>query len=336
MAEAAIGARPRKLCLANDETLRAGVERAVGFCLAEITGHQVTAAAGEVEPIHQFRVAARRLRAAIDLFTREIHANNARRLRRDLAWAAAQAGSVRECDTIQQNIRNRAPKIEPGLAKALEPIHGAIGFRRAQEQQKLAALLESKRYQAMLSGLGKPAFRKIAPDATIGITADSHLRPIIRATLRAGAGLTLESPPDAFHRLRVRIKRLRYVLEMLPDAGVKRQRKMASRLEDLQDLFGAYNDVTVTIGFLRTYAASDSASRDTVLACGAMLQSLATRQQKLARRCIKAQRRFERLLHESLDAIRSHAKVRTPRTTTARAPAVEMPPEGQAITESAA
>src|SRR5258707_9443874 len=118
--------------------------------------------------------------------------------------------------------------------------------------------------------------------------------------------LPIYAPDPVFHQLRVRIKRLRYELEMIAPLGAKRHRKTVRRLEELQELLGTYHDVSVTSAWLLSYAETSAAPPKTMLAAGALIQSLSSRERKLRRQCMRAWRRFERsdAMHDTLEEIR--------------------------------
>jgi CHAD domain-containing protein len=270
----------------------------------------LAASAGEIEPIHQLRVATRRLRAALDLFARVINGTQQRILRRDLPWIAQVAGAVRECDIMTEAIRARAPKLDRALAASLGSVYDAIETRRRDALAALAQLLGSKRYRSMIAQLHAPRINRSGSDALLGPAAAVLLQPIVRSIRRAGTRLGDDAPAEVVHHLRVRIKRFRYELEMLSALAGKRHRKALKRLEAMQDLLGSYNDVTVTIAWLIAYPKIEGAPSDAVLAAGAMAQSLTRRGQKLAQRCIKAWRKFERseIISEVVAEIRSSGR----------------------------
>src|SRR5208337_3235076 len=83
-------------------------------------------------------------------------------------------------------------------------------------------------------------------------------------------------------------------------------RKTLARLEELQELLGLYHDVTVASAWLLSYAETSGAPPKTLLAAGALIQSLASRERKLRRRGMRAWRRFERsdAMHDTLEEIR--------------------------------
>jgi CHAD domain-containing protein len=286
--------KPRKFVLAPADTLAAGAGAAIVAGCDALEREALAAGAGEIEPIHQLRVATRRLRAALDLFSRVINANQRRLLHRDLAWIAQTAGAVRECDIMVETIHTRARKLDDPLVSALATLYGALEERRRDALRALAELLGSGRFHATTARLRNPRINRRGTDAPLGPAAAGLLQPIVRSIRRAGAMLGDDAPPEVVHRLRVRIKRMRYELEMLSSLGGKRQRKALKRLEAMQDLLGTYNDVCVTIVWLVAYPNVAGAAPEAVLAAGAMAQSLAGRKQKLARRCIAAWRKFER------------------------------------------
>jgi CHAD domain-containing protein len=303
---AAAAPKLRKIVLAPAETLAAGAKDAIMAGCDALEREAAAAAAGEIEPIHQLRVATRRLRAALDLFSHVINATQQRILLRDLPWVAQTAGAVRECDIMAETIHARSPKLDDPLASALATLYGALEQRRRGALAALAELLGSGRFHAMMARLRTPRINRRGTDVALGPSAAALLQPVVRSIRRAGAMLGDDAPAEVVHRLRVRIKRLRYELEMLSALGGRRHRKALKRLEAMQDLLGTYNDVCVTIAWLIAYPNAEGAEPVAVLAAGAMAQSLARRKQKLGRRCIAAWRKFERseIISEVIGEIR--------------------------------
>ncbi len=297
----------RKLRLAPEDSLGAATTSALAFGADALERERAAAAAGEIEPIHQLRVASRRLRAAIEMFSGVIHAGQAALLRRDLPWLAQSAGKVRECDVIGDTIRARAPKLEPKLAAMLPPLYSELEVSRTLALAALGEVLESARYTTTMARLQKPRIR-ISASAALGTAAAGILARMARAMSRAGALLTESSMPEVVHRLRVRVKRTRYTLEMLGALSGKRHRKALARLEELQDLLGSFNDTIIAIAWLIAYANAEGAPAEAVLAAGAMAESLRRRERKLARRCVKAWHKFERseIMKDAIEETRRH------------------------------
>ena len=303
-------APPAKLLLSPDQPIALAAETAIAYAFDALRRQQPGAAAGEVEAVHQLRVATRRLRAAIQLFASVLHGTQTRIYNRDLPWVASAAGAVRNCDVMQQLIRDRSPKLDPKLADALGPVFEALGDRRHDELRKLDEVLESKRYAGLIARLQKPALRKVSPGRRLGPAAANLLKPIVRSVIRAGTKFDDGSAPEVVHRLRVRVKRVRYVLELLAALGGKRGKKARRRLAELQDGLGSFNDVVLATQWLVAYGAAPGAPPQSVLAAGAMVQSLRARERKLGRRCVQMWRKLEGsgLLGDALEEIRRNAK----------------------------
>ena len=299
-------APPRRLTLSPGQTVADAARDAVAFGAEALAHSQAGAESGEAEPLHQFRVTTRRLRASIELFSGAVYASQLKLFRRDLAWISAEAGAVRECDVTSALIAERRAKIEPELTRAIAPMIEALRVRRSAEHATLRELLASKRYRGLTARLSRPAIKKIGGDRKLGVAAPQLLRAAGRAATRQGDRLAQDAPAIVFHKLRVRIKRLRYSLEMMAPLGAKRHKKVLARLENLQELLGLYHDVTVCAEWLLGYADSAGAPPRTVMAAGALIQSLAAREAKLRRRCRRQWRRFERseILRETFEEIR--------------------------------
>jgi triphosphatase len=302
--------KTRKLALSPHDTLATAAARAFAAVLDALGQYAELAAGGDVEGLHQMRVATRRLRATIDLLAPVLHATQRRTLERELSWLGAAGGTVRELDVITDLLARRAAKVDPKLAESMAQLRDALVERRAEELEKMGELLRSARYHALLRRLARPAVRKTGAEAEIAPMAARLVRPMVQSVHRAGARLREDSPPEVVHRLRIRIKRLRYAFELLGTLGGKSHKKALRRLEELQDLLGAFNDVVVAIDWLIAYGQSSGVSAQTALAAGAMAQSLIARKRKLARRSVRTWRKFERsaIIRGTLEELRSSAR----------------------------
>ena len=303
-------APPRRLTLSPGDTVADAARKAIAFGVESMTLNQAAAEGGDTESLHQLRVASRRLRASIELFSGAIYAGQLKIFRRDIPWIAGQAGEVRECDVTSDLLRDRAAKIDPALAESIAPLFEALDARRKSQHAVLYEMLASKRFHALVAKMSRPAIKKVAGARTLGAAAAQLMRTIARSAMHFGASLDDHAPAAAFHKLRVRIKRLRYALEMLKVLGGKRHKKTLARLEELQETLGMYHDVVVASAWLHRYAEA-SAPPKTVLAAGALIQLLAAREAKLRRRCLKAWRRFERsdAIRDTLEEIRSAGRL---------------------------
>ena len=87
-------APPRRVTLSAGETVADAARKAIALGVESLLRHQSAAESGEAEPLHQLRVATRRLRASIELFSSVIYAAQLKIFRRDIPWIGTMAGGA--------------------------------------------------------------------------------------------------------------------------------------------------------------------------------------------------------------------------------------------------
>jgi triphosphatase len=203
----------------------------------------------EIEPLHDMRVATRRMRAALALFDPALPAR-ALRVREELRWVAGLLGSVRDLDIQLAWIQGWPHTLRSDEQEALTRLTDALGRRREKVRLRMLRALDSRRAERLVSRLvqmlrqGPP--RRSRPGRTPARAAFPGLVERRHARLvKAGKGLDSDSPPEAFHRLRIRCKRLRYAVEAARDLYGAPATDYAEVLVNLQDLLGAHQDAYV-------------------------------------------------------------------------------------------
>jgi triphosphatase len=235
----------------DGNSLKAFVEAALINCSRQVlvnASQLATAEGGEPGHVHQLRVGLRRLRSAIALFGKFIGGDIA-------SWntkakqLAAGLGGNRDIDVMIEGLWPRlraagAPLVELPLHENVLPPGDLV--REAATQQWMLELLAIE-----LQGIGDVAKGEW-----------SLVLPVVRGWSRQCKkdALRFESfDLEHRHRLRKRLKRLRYALEFieseLPAKCYKRYSKaLASALNEL----GEYNDLQVAIEAYRGISEIDS------------------------------------------------------------------------------
>jgi CHAD domain-containing protein len=244
--------------------------------------------AGESEAIHQFRITVRRLRGLIELYQPLLQQNWFNRHREELRFLGRSVGALRDSDVLQHNLGDAAVEIDDSLGDALAPLHELLTERRRQQHQETIALLKSPRYDALVRSLPAAPFKALSPEGRV-VPAEL-LQPLVRTVERASARLSRRSSPAEFHRLRIRIKRLRYALEMLDGVESKHAKTVAKKLKTAQDILGIQHDLMTAMNWLREVAASATVPGPSLLATGAVYQVFYRRSIKLSRRACKKSR----------------------------------------------
>ncbi|HKV54012.1 MAG TPA: CHAD domain-containing protein [Candidatus Binataceae bacterium] len=280
-----------------------GATEAVGLNYAGALG-------GDDEAVHQYRIGTRRLRAAIMLFQPVLYIRWVNRTCTELKVVGHTVGAIRDNDVLRQTLDEASAQIEPSFRAALTPVRDALITQRRAQHHKAAERLTSARYLAMVERIPLAPVKKSAASVTVDTLLPEVIRPLWRKLERAGSKLDADSPPAEFHRLRIKIKRLRYALEMIEPGEMKQTIKAVKRLKEMQDKLGVQHDLAAAAVWLHESATAGALPTDTLLAAGALYQVLHRRGLKLARQAWKGWKKLERsgIIQETLDEIARRAQ----------------------------
>lgn len=262
------------------DTLEEAARRIIGLHLRRLRGHDPGTRLGEdAEALHDMRVACRRLRAAVHALEEGIPQRLQRYLRDELEWLGQALGGVRDLD-VQLDLLARydtAPRPDPG--------GGIAGLRtymetdRARRRIEMLNALDSDRYYRLLVRLedfarGRTRSRQRNGETqSVAAIGRKALKRAFRRLLKRGRAIDAAPTDEDFHALRIRAKRLRYLLEFLRELVGKPGRRLIKDLVRLQDLLGSHHDGVVAAEFIRRYVEGPGAqaSAEAFLALGAFM-----------------------------------------------------------------
>ncbi|CAA9433778.1 MAG: Adenylate cyclase [uncultured Rubrobacteraceae bacterium] len=215
------------------------------------------------EALHDMRVATRRMRAAMKVFEGALP-ERARWFREELRWVARALGDVRDLDVQIDRLESWRGEVDEEGSEFLDKILDVLGKRRAEARGRMLEALDSARYERLETSFGEMlrrgpgAERKLAQSnghAPEGEPVTSAAPDLISARYRkwrkAARRLDESSPPEDFHDLRKKGKRLRYTLEFVSEVYGKPVAALVSPLKALQDDLGDHQDAIVAAGTLR-------------------------------------------------------------------------------------
>ncbi len=202
------------------------------------------------EPLHQMRVAMRRLRTALRQFAPALVLPEAVRDQR-IARVARRLGLARDLDVLRAHLEGSVlPKLPEGERQRLQPVLRQLQRERHHSQGQVEKTLRSGTYLNLLAQLQR--WQK-APQ----FTALGH-RPLRQWLIEWQApelvaifqhpGWSVLAPDGAVedvHDLRKRCKHARYALENLLPLTGPRCRRWAGCFRGLQDLLGELHDLEV-------------------------------------------------------------------------------------------
>lgn len=192
------------------------------------------------ENVHDIRTSLRRLEAAFSLMPKKTRRKNCEQIRAYKEFFRANS-RVRDCDIIRAKLGDVAADGIDRRRKA--------GLKRALELAQLVKEL--------------PAFDTRVDGKKLDARADKVAGRLMASIKeRLPAALADKREKEELHELRKDLKKLRYVLEMLPAGSrkgheaelaqlVKAKGPAEARLKELQDLIGEIHDCDITIDYLK-------------------------------------------------------------------------------------
>jgi triphosphatase len=229
---------------------------------AAMLAHEPGVRLGEdPEELHDMRVATRRLRAALKLY-KKVLPRRAENYERDLRFFANALGDVRDLDV----------NLERLAGEALEEIVAALEERRVEARRRMLEVLDSNRYERFVASFTGTLRRGRSPAPTGPIleVAPGLVRRRYKKVREDVETLTEDSPPEDFHDLRKKGKRLRYALEPLQGIYGKPAEGMVDLLKAVQDDLGDNQDLVVAAKSLKELAAAGELPPRAVFSLGAM------------------------------------------------------------------
>jgi triphosphatase len=241
-----------------------------------------------IEPVHQMRVAVRRLRSAIKVFRGAVHPDLVDDVDRDLKAFAAKLAPTRDWDVFVTETCAAVALAFPE-EKRLQRLMTAAERRRRACHEQLSAFLASAEFRRLGIELACMAHQEeyepaVALDEFAARTLNKRLKRLLRSEHDIGS---LE--PAALHAIRLRAKQLRYAAEIFaPLRAGKPAQRYIRRLGQLQDRLGALNDASVAASLLGELGNGGGHS----FATGLVLGFIGARSQRRRDRIGKTWRKF--------------------------------------------
>jgi CHAD domain-containing protein len=277
---------------------------ALGHLADVILHHAPLAAAGRdgAEPVHEMRVAVRRLRSTIALFRPAVGCPAMDTTSLSLRALAERLAPARDWDVF---VAETAASVAEALPDdvSLQRLCAAAERRRQHAYTTLRDWLRSAEFRrlgitlaSLAGGHAWMATLEPAQQATLTLGLDEFASHALGRRLKrlGAAGAAIEQlEPDALHAIRLRAKRMRYAAEVLaPIYPGKAAKRFLRRLTRLQDRLGDLNDGTVANALLAELGPTTGAR---AYAAGLVRGFLAARTGNSRRQIARAWNRFRRL-----------------------------------------
>lgn len=238
------------------------------------------------EFLHDFRVAIRRTRSALTQIREVYPAEDVERFKEEFRWLGAETGPGRDLAVFLLKMDDCREGLPPEARPDLDPLREFLERRQKRAHDRLVALLDSERYRRLLEDwraflAGAPAGSAVARNAERPVreVASERIWRVYRRMRKRGREIDEGSPAEAFHDMRIRVKKLRYLLEFFRSLYAEQAiGRIVARLKRLQDNLGDLNDYRVQRQSVRRFAdemaEEGSAPLGTLLAMGRLLERL--------------------------------------------------------------
>lgn len=248
---------------------------------------EVGVVAGEVEPLHDMRVALRRLRTLLRTFGKACKLPGADRLERRLDRLQKALGPARDADVLIAILESRAVARLLNSLDAREQIIATQKKRRKDRKAAVQALLAGATHRRLKrdtarwlqtttsTGRSVPPLRRIAAEAVQKALA----------RVRKRSEMPAACPATAVHRLRIACRRARYLCEFFGAGPGDDLAQLALKFKAVQDVLGDVHDLDVLIVEL---------NREHIAVPPALVGELGKRRQRLIRRFVKEWDRLQK------------------------------------------
>ena len=218
----------------------------------------------DTEFLHDFRVAVRRTRSVLSQLKSILPPDVLVHYRPVFKWLGTVTGPTRDLDVYLLKFETYQSWVPPRIQNDLEPLRDFLTVQQRREQARLVEALDTPRYRALIDGwqsfLDGPApDPPPSPEARHPVLAVASARiwRTYKKVIREGQAIinNPDAPAEALHQLRIRCKKLRYLLELFrslyPAKAIKGSIKA---LKNLQDNLGDFNDFEVQQDTLQQFA----------------------------------------------------------------------------------
>ena len=243
------------------------------------------------EFLHDFRVAIRRTRVALNQVKNIFPEDRLFRFKEFFSWLGKITGETRDLDVYLSNFEQYKKKLPGTVRQSINPLQHFLALKKQKSHKQLAKKLRSSKYltrlaewEEFLASIPSNNVSEAETKLTVKELSDKRIWKTYKQAIRQGGAIDRHSPPEALHQLRKTCKKLRYLMEffqaLYPEHGME---KLIKRLKQLQDVLGDYQDYAVQQERLQQFSEEMQAINTpskTFLAMGVLIQAFENRKCK--------------------------------------------------------
>lgn len=253
-----IWAKAASLAFADDVTAEGALSAAIANGLDHLAANE-SCVLGRFHPegVHQMRVAVRRLRSRLAIYTDLVPDEQRRHANRELRWVIRQLGPARDWDVFLDEVLGPVIRSAADMEPSLTMLKAAATEQQDKAYERAAKAIRSKRYATIKAWLADWSLRRPWRDDgypndgwAVLVSPARDLAEVIlqerhHEVIAHGQGMD-EMTAEERHDLRINIKALRYAVEFFDRLYSNNAvRPYLGCLKELQDGLGQMNDLIV-------------------------------------------------------------------------------------------
>jgi len=240
------------------------IQRHLAALSAEVAGVRT---AEDIESVHRMRVASRRMRTALALFSGCFNKQDYKEINRDVRKVTRALGEARDLD-VQLEVVEAAfselsdPKFQPGLKR----LQFRLTQRRAEVQQHVNTAMDKMTADKLIPRLEAWAEPLLAQAKNVYLYSPALYTLAFQGIARRLEELLSHVPyihdpqnVQELHAMRISAKRLRYAMETFEELYGGQLKPYIAIARKLQDQLGAVHDLDVWIAFIPQFIEEEKA-----------------------------------------------------------------------------
>jgi len=223
--------------------------------------HLPTAVAGDADGVHQARVASRRLREVVPVLATGLKSGKADKAGRKIRRLTRALGKVRELD-VTMHLLDGLARSEDVPRVAVEEVRAHVIAERDRRREVMLRRLERVNANKLDRRLTSVADALQESDDerwrhALGVRLVKRAKRLLAAIDDAGQVYAAEG----LHQVRISGKKLRYVLEIAADSGLKSAEAPLRTIKSAQELLGQIHDLQILQSHVAAVQARPSGRR---------------------------------------------------------------------------
>ncbi|RPI81971.1 MAG: CHAD domain-containing protein, partial [Chloroflexi bacterium] len=218
----------------------------------------------DIEELHDMRVATRRMRAALDIFSSYYSPKAIKPIWKGLRRTGRNLGGVRDMDVLLEHLKGYIQTLPEAARDGMEPLVSEWQTQRELRRTTMNEFLDSKAYQrfkiqmnhfVQTPAMDRPSLVSDYPTPRLVKEAAPLLIYTRLTSVRAYETILDHASLDQLHTLRIEFKKLRYAVEFFREVLGPQAKDVINTLKKVQDHLGELNDARVTCQLLTEFVA---------------------------------------------------------------------------------